>query len=98
MQLESLQLESLHRRTPCRLNPAWLLVACLALAPLAVHAQDSAADAAALELYDNTVVAEVRPDDATSAAAHIARTATAVRTERPNAEEVAAAVLELATR
>lgn len=54
--------------------------------------------AAALELYDNTVVAEVRPDDATSAAAHIARTATAVRTERPNAEEVAAAVLELATR
>ncbi len=51
---------------------------------------------AALKLFDNTVVAQVRPDRATKAAAHIARHARAVQTERPDADSVAIQILELA--
>jgi hypothetical protein len=52
--------------------------------------------AAALELFDNTVVAEVRPAAATHAVAQIARTAVAVRSARPDAKKVTADILDLA--
>lgn len=51
--------------------------------------------AAALALFDNTVVAEVAPERAMSTAAQLARTAVTFRTERPDAEEIAERVLEL---
>ena len=51
---------------------------------------------AALGLFDNTVVAEVQPSVATAAAARVARSALALRTARPDAVLVAAAILRLA--
>lgn len=51
---------------------------------------------AALALFDNTVVAEVQPSAATAAAAQVARRALALRTARPDAGVVAAAILRLA--
>lgn len=53
---------------------------------------------AALNLFDNTVVAQVEPERATQAAARIARRAHAVRTNRPEAEAVVKSVLDLAER
>ncbi len=53
---------------------------------------------AALDLFDNTVIAEVDPASATAAVAQIARVATTIRSNRPNAAAVASQILELADR
>ncbi len=52
--------------------------------------------AAALRLFDNTVIAQVHPDRATAAAAQIARSARCVRTPRADAASIAPRILELA--
>ncbi len=54
--------------------------------------------AAALELFDNTVIAEVQPKRATAAAARLARTTITVRSDRPEARSVVKQILDLADR
>jgi len=54
--------------------------------------------AAALELFDNTVIAETEPDRATRVVAQIARRARAVKSPRPDAATAAADILALADR
>lgn len=51
---------------------------------------------AALELFDNTVVAQLSPSRALRAAAQVARTAIVVRSDRGEAAEAAAAILKMA--
>jgi hypothetical protein len=53
---------------------------------------------AALELFDNTVVADVSPRAATQAVATVARATLAVRSDRDEASAVAEAILVLADR
>lgn len=54
--------------------------------------------AAALELFDNTVVAETEPERAMRIVAQIARSARAVRSPRPDVATAAARILEFADR
>lgn len=54
--------------------------------------------AAALELFDNTVIAETEPDRATQVVAQIARRARAVKSARPDAATAASDILALADR
>ena len=54
--------------------------------------------AAALELFDNTVVADSQPERATAAVARLARTVSSIRSERPEAEAIAEAILDLVDR
>ncbi len=53
---------------------------------------------AALELFDNTIIAEVDPARATSMAAKLASAAPAFRTDRPDAHTVVGEILRLAER
>lgn len=54
--------------------------------------------AAALELFDNTVIAETEPDRATRVIAQIARRARAFKSARPDAATAASDILDLADR
>jgi hypothetical protein len=49
-----------------------------------------------LAVFDNTVVAERNPEVALATAAQLARAAVTMRTDRPEAADVTAGVLELA--
>lgn len=53
---------------------------------------------AALELFDNTVVAEVAPGPATQAVAQVARATLALRSDRDEANTAASAILALADK
>jgi hypothetical protein len=54
--------------------------------------------AAALSLFDNTIVAELQPDRAFVAAANLTRTAIVMRSDRPDASRVSEQILDLVDR
>ncbi|MBT5850009.1 MAG: hypothetical protein HOH36_06180 [Acidimicrobiaceae bacterium] len=53
---------------------------------------------AALKIFDNTIVAEVQPDRASRAAAHLARTAIVMRSDRSDADRASEQILDLVDR